>query len=86
MDPISAIGLTAAVVGLADVISKSVGSLLDFQSRYKQVDLKVNLLIGQLSTLKAALSQIAQLNAKLAPIPQHEQLVQNLAVSLGCCG
>jgi guanine nucleotide-binding protein G(i) subunit alpha len=85
MDPISAVGLASAVAGLGDVISRSISSLLDLQSRYRSVDLKVNLLIGQLSTLKTALSQIAELNAKLSTVPQHEQLVQNLATSLGCC-
>jgi hypothetical protein len=43
---------------------------MDFQSRYKAADLKVSLLIGQLSTLKAALKQIIKLtNSSLVALP-----------------
>ncbi|KAI7783283.1 hypothetical protein LA080_012038 [Diaporthe eres] len=55
MDPISAVGFVSAIAGIVDLIAKGVLSLSDFQSRYRIVDLKVSLLIGQLSTLKNAL-------------------------------
>lgn len=85
MDAVPAIGLVGSIVSLVDVLSRSIQSLLDLRSRYQSVDRKVNLLIGQLSTLRAALNQITELNARLAPMPQHQQLVQNLTTSLGCC-
>jgi hypothetical protein len=54
MDPVSAIGLVGSIIGVVDVISGNISSIIDLQSRYKTADLKVHLLIGQLSTLKAA--------------------------------
>jgi hypothetical protein len=86
MDPASAIGLTGAIIGVVDVISRSISSLMDLQSRYKSADLKVNLLIGQLSTLKAALKQIAELiDANLVAVPRYQQLVDDLKTSVDCC-
>jgi len=86
MDPASAIGLTGAIIGAMDVISRSISSLIDLQSRYKSADLKVNLLIRQLSTLKAALNQIAELiDANLVAVPRHQQLVDDLKTSVDCC-
>ena len=86
MDPVSAIGLVGAIIGVVDVISRNISSLIDLQSRYKSADLKVGLLIGQLSTLKAALKHIIELvNTSLVAIPQHQQLVHDLKTSLDCC-
>jgi hypothetical protein len=45
MDPVSAIGLVGAVVGVVDVISRNIGYLMDLQSRYKSADIKISLLI-----------------------------------------
>jgi hypothetical protein len=86
MDPVSALGLVGAIIGVVDVISRNISSLIDLQSRYKSADLKVGLLIGQLSTLKAALKQIIELmNTSLVAVPQHQQLLHDLKTSLDCC-
>lgn len=82
MDPISAIGLVSAIAGIVDLIAKGVLSLSDFQSRYRIVDLKVSLLIGQLSTLKAALTQVGHLVQDVACVPRDRQLVSELSNSL----
>lgn len=86
MDPVSAIGLAGSVVGIVDVLAKSVNFLLNLQTKYKQADLTVSLLIGQLSTLKAALNQISEwITSRLDSIPQHEQLVSDLTISIQSC-
>jgi hypothetical protein len=86
MDPVSAIGLVGAIVGVVDVISRNIGYLMDLQSRYRSADIKISLLIGQLSTLKAALKQIIELmNTSLVAVPQHQPLVHDLKTSLDCC-
>ena len=86
MDPVSAIGIAGSVVSIIDVISRSLGSLLDLQARYKRANLTLSLLIGQLSTLKAALNQISEWIAeRLHAIPAHQQLIIDLTTSLECC-
>lgn len=86
MDPISAVGLTASLVGTINIITKSVNSMLALQTRYRQTDLTVRLIIGQLSTLKAALNQICDwITTSLVAVPEHEQLVLDLTTSVESC-
>lgn len=84
MDPVSAIGLVGSVVGIVDIITKSVTYLSSLHSSYKIADLKVRLLIGQLSTLKAALDQVANLINSRPDIPRDDKLVYDLSVALTC--
>jgi hypothetical protein len=60
MDPVSAIGLTAAVISSIDACTRGFTPLLSLQSRYQQTDLTIRILLTQLSTLKAALVQISE--------------------------
>lgn len=86
MDPISAIGLAGSLVGISDVIARSLRRLIELQSRYRSASLTVSLLIGQITTIKAALDQITQwVTSSLVSIPKHEQLVADLGVSLESC-
>ena len=86
MDPASIIGVAGSIVTIVGVISKSVQSLLDLQTKYKKANLTVSLLIGQLSTLKAALNQIsAWISTSLVDAPRHQQLVADLTTSLDGC-
>ena len=86
MDPVSLIGLAGSIVNIVDVAAKSINALRDLQQRYKAADLTVNSLIGQLYTLKTALSRIeAWMCSSLSREPQHGQLVTDLSVSLDCC-
>lgn len=85
MEPVSTIGLIGAVFGVADIIAKSVSSLLDLQSRYKVADLKVSLLVQQLSTLKAALGHIADMIKDDLAFSEQGQLINDLYASLHGC-
>lgn len=86
MDPVLAIGLEGSVVGIVDLLAKSVNFLLDLQTKYQHPDLTVSLLIRQLSTLKAALNQICEwITSSPVAVPQHEQLVLDLTVSIEGC-
>lgn len=84
MDPVSIIGLAGSVVGIVDIISKSINSLRDFQSKYHQADLIVDLSIVQLSTLRTALNQVTQWIDELK-IPQQHQFIEDLTISLQGC-
>jgi hypothetical protein len=89
MDPISAISFISAIAGIVDLIAKGSNSLADLQSKYKIADFKFSLIIGQLRTLRAALTQIGRLvkdqASTQAPPPREDrQLVSDLSMSLTC--
>jgi hypothetical protein len=86
MEPVSVVGLTASMVGCVKIIGTSISSLLALQFKYKQADLTVQLLLGQLSTLRAALNEICPwITDSLVGVPQHEQLVSDLTISIKGC-
>lgn len=86
MDPISVTGLAVSVVTIVDRVAKSINSLHTLRIRYSNADLTTRLLIGQLSTLKAALSEISRwITGSLADAPRHEQLTLDLMNSIEGC-
>lgn len=85
MDPISVIGLIGSVFGIVDVIGKSVASLIDLQSRYQVVDLKVRLMISNLSMIKATLGCIADVINKGPVLSGNSQFLEMLSTSLEGC-
>jgi hypothetical protein len=86
MDPISVIGLTGTLIGISKSIADSLQYLVNLQSKFRSASLVVSLLIGQLTTLKAALNQITEwVSDHLVNVPRHEQLVADLQVSLESC-
>ncbi|RDL41329.1 Transducin (Alpha subunit), insertion [Venustampulla echinocandica] len=86
MDPISVIGLAESLVGISDIIAKSLRRLINLQSRYRSASLVVSLLIGQLTTLKAAVNQITEwAGSSLFNTPKNEQVVADLKTSLESC-
>lgn len=86
MDPLSAVGLTGSLVSTVSIITKSIHSMHDLQTRYRQTDLTLKLFIGQLSTLRAALNQICEwITTSLVTLPRHEQLVYDLTTSIEGC-
>lgn len=84
MDPASAIGVASAVLAIVNIIAKNIVSLSDLQVKYNTADLKVGLLIGQLSTVKAALNQIAGLFENDVRVLRDPGLIHDLSTSLGC--
>ena len=87
MDPVSLISLAGSIVGIVDVISRSIITLRNLQQRWQAANFTVTLLIGQLTTLKAALNHISDWSqsASLDTIPCYHQLVIDLDTSLECC-
>lgn len=83
MDPASAIGVASAVISIANLIAKNVASLSDLQSRYKIADLKVSSLILHLSTVKAALNQLANLLESDLGALRDPKLADDFSTSLG---
>ncbi|KAL9620898.1 MAG: hypothetical protein Q9160_004551 [Pyrenula sp. 1 TL-2023] len=61
MDPASAINLFRSITGIADVVLKTANRLSFLQTKYRQANASVSLLIGQLYTIQATLKQLTSL-------------------------
>ena len=85
MDPVSAVGLAGSIVGIVDVAARSISALRALQQRWKVADLTISLLISQLTTLKAALTQIKDWISTSLNANYHYQLVMDLGASLESC-
>ncbi|CAG8960659.1 hypothetical protein HYFRA_00013538 [Hymenoscyphus fraxineus] len=86
MEPVSIIGLVGSIAGISNIIGKALGRLIKLQSKFSDSSVTISLLIGQFTTVKAALDQIGPLlKSNHAKKPQHEQLVLDLQISLDGC-
>ncbi|KAG7290310.1 hypothetical protein NEMBOFW57_000309 [Staphylotrichum longicolle] len=85
MDPITAVSTLGAVVGIIDVITKSISGLREVGARYKDAEFTVAALVSQLVTLRAALTKIREWMDS-QPVESHYQLVLDLGDTLSFCG
>ncbi|KAL8712899.1 MAG: hypothetical protein Q9225_006861 [Loekoesia sp. 1 TL-2023] len=86
MDPATIIGTTAAIVGIVDVVARSISTLRGIRSRWEAINLEISNLITQLNSLKAALNKISEwISSDLMDVPQHYQLVIDLDEAIVCC-
>lgn len=86
MEPVSIVGLANALLGTLDIIGRSVLSLNALRNRLKGADLTVTLLIGQLTTVNAALNQIhLWLDECSSDDANHYQLAIDLEIPLHGC-
>ncbi|KAL8646043.1 MAG: hypothetical protein Q9226_007038 [Calogaya cf. arnoldii] len=87
MEPASIVGLTLSIVSIVDIIAKNIHALSTLQAKYSNADLSLVSLLTQLSSLKAALGQIAEwikfegLKARFDRL----QLGQDLVVAINGC-
>lgn len=58
MDPASAIGIVASIATLSEGVAKALETLHNFRRGYKEASFTASLLIGQLSTIRAAVDQV----------------------------
>lgn len=83
MDPILAIGTVSSVLGICELVK--IATLSDLsppgQVPYRSADLKVNFVIGQLSTLNTALNQVTYISKNNSDLPQDAQLVRVFTTS-----
>ena len=85
MDPITAVGTLGAVIGIIDVITKTISGLREVGARYKDAEFAVAALVSQLTTLRAALTKIREWMDS-APAESHYQVVMDLGDALSFCG
>ena len=86
MDPISILSLTGTIAGILDVLGRSLSGLYNLVDRYRHAALSIQLISSQLSTLRAALSQLLQW-IDLAPssLDSNQVLLNDLHVSISAC-
>lgn len=58
MDPVSAFGTFASGLQIAQVITQTIGGLATLRGRFKNADLTIRSLIGELTTIKSAITQL----------------------------
>ena len=86
MDPVTIIGAAGAVIGIIDVVGKTIKSLRELHDQRKEADMNILILMSQLTSLRAALNKISEwISSDLANIPQHHQLIIDLEDSITCC-
>ena len=86
MEAIAVVGLVASVASIGDVVSKVIRTLCHVQTKYKNANLTVSLIVGQLSTLNAAFNQISEwISTSLRDVPHNKQLIDDLTVAVDSC-
>ena len=86
MESIAVISFAGAITGIIDVITRSISGLRTLQTQWKAAALIVDSVIGQLTILKAALSQISQwICTGSTTMPQHYPVILELGESLESC-
>lgn len=86
MDPVSIVGILAASAQIAQFIGQTIQGLSTLKGKFSDADITIRLLIGQLSTIRAAVSQVhdwAQYNSNDSP--KEEEYLKGLGVALDGC-
>lgn len=79
------IGTVGAIVGIIDVASRIISALADTRRRFGEANLTIQLLSGQIATVKAALQQIHGLVSENLQDDQHFDFIMNLDTAVSCC-
>lgn len=79
------LGLLTTAGTIATTITLTIKSLSDLRGQYKDADLRIRLLIGELSTVKSALNQINDWTHYLDDNHRQADVVNGLKVSLEGC-
>ncbi|TGO14489.1 hypothetical protein BTUL_0052g00270 [Botrytis tulipae] len=86
MDPVSILTLTGSVFTTGKFITSLITHLVTLKSKYKSASLMASHLIGQLTTIKAALDEVSNwIATSLQGADRNEQLIFNLESSLESC-
>jgi hypothetical protein len=85
MDPVSILGLLSSAGTIATAIAVTIKTLSDLRGQYQDADVRIRLLIGELSTVKSALSQINDWAHYLDDTHRQADVVEALQVSLEGC-
>ena len=79
------IGLLSTAGTIATTITYTIKTLSELRGQYKDAELRIRLLIGELSTVKSALNQINDWSDYLDDTHKQADVVNGLKVSLEGC-
>ena len=83
MELLTILGAASSIVSVIEVASRCISSLYVLRQRWKDADMAVTLMMGQISTVKAALEQTSQWMENCAnTLPPHCQLLIDLDLAL----
>ena len=85
MDPISIVGLLSVAGTIAGTVTSTIKGLSQLRGQYQDADLRIRLLIGELSTVKSALNQIHDWTHYLDDTHKQADVIEGLRVSLDGC-
>ncbi|EXJ58444.1 hypothetical protein A1O7_05869 [Cladophialophora yegresii CBS 114405] len=86
MDPLSgALGVVAGVTSIVSIIGKSVVALNQLRQKYRDAELNITLLTGQLRIIQRALLQVQGWAQNLQGDSQHYQLLLDLSDAVAHC-
>ena len=83
MEALAIFGAASSIISSIDMATRCINSLRALKQRWDDTDLTITLLIGHVTTLKAALGQISSLMSHTSPL--DNQLVADLGQSLESC-
>lgn len=72
MEPATALGLAAGVASVVVVVSRSITTLRAVHIKFSETNLKVELLVGQLHTVRTALTQVQEFINQTSPLHSHQ--------------
>ena len=86
MDPVTVIGIVSASVQIAQFIGSTIQGLNTLKGKFREADTTIRLLIGQLSTIKAAVFQIRDwADYNFDDSPKEKRFLKGLNDALDCC-
>ena len=86
MDPLSVIGVTGSLVGILDVLTRSLSGLSSIITRYKSAHLQIKLVVSQLALLRSSLNQLLEwIRFSPAGFEENETLLKDLQTSISSC-
>jgi hypothetical protein len=83
MDPISVVGVASASVQIAQLITQTIQGLCTLRNKFKEANTTIWLLMGELSTIRAAVSQLHDWTQLIDnDSPKEEEYMNSLQVAL----
>ena len=82
MDPVSVVGLLSAAGTIASTITITIKRLSEIRGQLRDADVRIRLLIGELSAVKSALNQINDWTHYLDDSHRQADVVKGLQISL----
>ena len=84
MDPVSAAGIGVVAFEILGCVGKILNFLLIISTKFKHANIKLQLLIGFLSSLRISIKEITTIADGLAGREDYEDVVEGLRTTLEC--